>query len=145
MRAVDQRAIRRATCPASQFAWERLLRDRAIGRVTFPLAEDIGVDDDRFVDLFKPDIKPLAAARPIELLRSQYLRDLSDEDAAGSTTEAVVGVGQALAGSGEGARVRLSPRESLSTHAYHAFPAARATRTPSPAYACGGCHQRVSS
>ena len=31
------------------------------------------------------------------------------------------------------------------THAYHAFPAARATRTPSPAYACGGCHQRVSS
>jgi hypothetical protein len=44
-------------------------------------------------------------ARPIELLRSQYLRDLSDEDAAGSTTEAVVGVGQALAGSGEGASV----------------------------------------
>ena len=31
------------------------------------------------------------------------------------------------------------------THAYHAFPAARATRTPSPAYACGGCYQRVSS
>ena len=31
------------------------------------------------------------------------------------------------------------------TYAYHAFPAARATRTPSPAYACGGCHQRVSS
>ena len=30
-------------------------------------------------------------------------------------------------------------------HAYHAFPAARATRTPSPAYACGGCHHRVSS
>ena len=54
-----------------------VLWDRAVSRVTFPLAEDIGVDDDRFVDLFKPDIKPLAAARPIELLRSQYLRDLS--------------------------------------------------------------------
>ena len=26
-----------------------------------------------------------------------------------------------------------------------AFPAARATRTPLPAYACGGCYQRVSS
>ena len=31
--------------------------------------------------------------------------DLSDEYAAGSTTETVVGVGQALAGSGEGASV----------------------------------------
>ena len=40
--------------------------------------------------------------------------------------------------------IRISPCVPC-THAYTAFPAARATRTPSPAYACGGCYQRVSS
>ena len=39
--------------------------------------------------------------------------------------------------------IRISP--CVPTHAYTAFPAARATRTPSPAYACGGCYQRVTS
>ena len=41
------------------------------------------------------------------------------------------------------------PMRTLSACVYcilnTAFPAARATRTPSPAYACGGCYQRVSS
>ena len=40
--------------------------------------------------------------------------------------------------------IRISPCVPC-THAYTAFPAARSARTPSPAYACGGCYQRVSS
>ena len=40
--------------------------------------------------------------------------------------------------------IRISPCVPC-THAYTAFPAARSARTPSPAYACGGYYQRVSS
>ena len=40
--------------------------------------------------------------------------------------------------------IRISPCVPC-THAYTAFPAPRSARTPSPAYACGGCYQRVSS